>query len=171
MTIEVVEHSPQWSKLFTIEEKHIESILGECLIATHHIGSTSVSSLMAKPIIDILLIVRDIEEIDSYDSGFEALGYECMGEFGIANRRYFRKGGEHRSHHIHAFDIHSSHEITRHLAFRDYLRSHPDVRDAYGALKSKLALAFRHDNDGYCDGKDEFVKQTERDALIWYFSR
>lgn len=96
----------------------------------------------------------------------ERLGYEVMGEFGIPGRRYFRKGGFNRTHHVHAFKTGDA-NIHRHLAFRDYLNSFPDVRREYAALKEKLALRFSEGIDGYSDGKDAFVKLHEANALAW----
>lgn len=62
-------------------------------------------------------------------------------------------------------------EIVRHLAVRDYLRTHTAAANAYGELKTALAGAFPYDNDGYCDGKDAFVKRLEQDALAWYMEK
>ena len=75
--------------------------------------------LKAKPVIDILPVVRDLEAVDALNRRFEAAGYECMGEFGIKGRRYYRKGGEERTHQIHIFAAANGKEIRRHLAFRD----------------------------------------------------
>lgn len=169
MKIVVVEYDPMWKEKYETEAARLREILKDILISIDHIGSTSVEGLTAKPIIDILPVVTDIERVDDYNAEFEALGYECMGEYGIPGRRYFRKGGEeHRAFHIHIFGQDSIHDIRRHLAVRDYLRSHKEVADAYGDLKKKLALQFPNDIDGYCDGKDAFVKNLEKKALAWY---
>lgn len=169
MKIEVVEYDPIWKVKYETEAARLKEILKDILISIDHIGSTSVEGLAAKPIIDILPVVSDIIRVDDYNAEFEALGYECMGEFGIPGRRYFRKGGEeHRAFHIHIFGRDSIHDISRHLAVRDFLRTHKEVADDYGDLKKKLALRFREDIDGYCDGKDAFVKNLEKNALTWY---
>lgn len=96
------------------------------------------------------------------------LGYECMGEFGISGRRYFRKGGTNRTHHIHVFQIDNKKDIDRHLAVRDYLRSHPEAAEQYGNLKEDLANQFPKDIEAYMDGKEAFVTELERTALEWY---
>ena len=145
----------------------IKKILGENCTAIHHIGSTSVTGLAAKPIIDIMPVVRKLEAVDKSASAFEKLGYEYMGEFGISGRRYLRKGGEERTHQIHIFSEDNTVDIERHLAVRDYLRTHKDVCDEYAALKKELARKYPYDIDGYCDGKDEFVRQMEQKALKW----
>ena len=99
------------------------------------------------------------------------LGYECMGEFGIPGRRYFRKGGENRTHQIHVFAEADGRNVARHLAVRDYLRAHPQRAREYGALKAALAARYPEDIGAYCDGKDAFVRALERDALIWQRGR
>ena len=104
MKVEVVKYRPEWAEEFEREAEKIKEILGENLLAIHHIGSTAVAGLAAKPIIDILPVVKDIRKAEEQNAAFEALGYECMGEFGIAGRRYFRKGREKRTHHLHLFE-------------------------------------------------------------------
>lgn len=165
--IVVVPYDPSWPKQFQREAVQLKALLGDNLIALHHIGSTAVPGLQAKPVIDMLAVVGSLAEAEKCYPGFEALGYECMGEFGIPGRRFFRKGGDNRTHHIHMFTPESDLDIRRHLAVRDYLRSHPEEAAAYGALKEWVAREHPWDNDGYCDGKDEFVKALEQRALRW----
>lgn len=168
MKVEVVEYKREWPILFREEAEKIKRILGNELIDIYHIGSTAVENLKAKPIIDIMPVVRDIAKVDSYNKEFEKLGYEPKGEYGIGGRRYFRKGLEVRTHHVHIFQISNSKDIERHLAVRDYLRTHPEDVFEYGQLKSKLATLYPSDIEAYCDGKDAFVKELERKALKWY---
>ena len=109
-----------------MRRRQIARILGNELVAIYHIGSTSVPGLAAKPVIDIMPTVRSIEAIDRFDAWFEVLGYECMGEFGIPGRRYYRKGGEEKdTPGTHFRPEQCPRHRTRHLAFRDYLRAHP----------------------------------------------
>ena len=171
MKVEVVEYDKQWPALFEIEALKIKGILGDELIAIYHIGSTAVENLRSKPIIDIMAVVRDITKVDNYNKEFKKLGYEPKGEFGIAGRRYFRKGLTIRTHHVHIFEISINKDIERHLAVRDYLRTHPQDAYEYGQLKSKLAALYPSDIEAYCAGKDAFVKELERKALKWYLNR
>ncbi len=168
MIVKVVEYNPQWIELYEIEKREILNFLGDTLVAIHHIGSTAVKGLKSKPIIDIIIVIEKIEELDYFNVEFEKLGYECMGEFGMSGRRYFRKGGDNRTHQIHAFGVKSKFDIDRHLAVRNYLREFPDVANEYGELKEKVASQNQQDIDGYCDGKDKFVKELEAKALNWY---
>lgn len=166
--ITVVPYQSHWEALYRQEAEAVRSILGEELISIHHIGSTAVPGLAAKPIIDMMAVVRQIDRMDFFRSQFQALGYEYMGEFGIPGRRYLRKGGEERTHQIHIFSQKDQPQVHRHLAFRDYLRACPHRAARYAALKKQLAKEHPWDIDGYCDGKDAFVKETERLALEWY---
>ena len=165
MHVRVVLYRPEWPLLFAQEAEKIGKAFGAELLAVHHIGSTSVEGLAAKPIIDILAVVRDVNAIDAFAPAMEALGYEAMGEFGIPGRRYYRKGGENRTHQIHAFSEED------HLAVRDYLRAHPKEAKLYGDLKQRLAQQFPEDIERYCDGKDAFVKALEKRAYAWYFTK
>lgn len=165
--IEVVDYRPEWDTMFKVESKKIKKILGKNCVGVYHIGSTSVKGLPAKPIIDIMPVVKDISLVDAHNGEFEALGYECRGEFGILGRRFFAKGGDNRTHHIHIFEQSNQTDIQRHIAVRDYLNAHSDTAAEYAALKKKLAAEFPFDNDGYCDGKEEYMKSLEEKALHW----
>ncbi len=170
MHVVITAYDAKWPALFDEEAAKIQAILGKECIDIHHIGSTAVKGLKAKPIIDIMPVVTHIEKVDAYNLAFSQLGYACMGEFGITNRRYFRKRDDCRTHHVHIFDVHQQQNILRHLAFRDYLRAHPLAAEAYGQLKERLACMFPNDIEAYCDGKDAFVKDLEQKALAWYQS-
>lgn len=165
--IVVTEYSPEWAAEFERESEMIKNILKDNCVAIHHIGSTAVAGLKAKPIIDMMPIVADLRKVDALASEFEKIGYEYLGEFGIAGRRYLRKGGAERTHQIHIFEATNHADIERHLAVRDYLRAHNEAAEEYGNLKETLARKFPYDIDAYCDGKDEFVKKLEKTALEW----
>ena len=101
--IVVTAYSPEWAAEFERESEMIKNILKDNCVAVHHIGSTAVAGLKAKPIIDMMPIVADLRKVDELASEFEKIGYEYLGEFGIAGRRYLRKGGAERTHQIHVF--------------------------------------------------------------------
>jgi len=165
--VEVCSYNELWPHLFKEEANHLQQIYRDELVDIYHIGSSSVPGLSAKPIIDIMPVVRDITKVDKYNEAMQEIGYIAKGENGIAGRRYFQKGGDQRTHHIHIYQQ-GSHEIIRHLAFRDYLKVHPEVSRQYGALKEGLASQFPYDIDSYINGKDRFVKELEVRALEWY---
>ncbi len=159
--IEVIDYDPVWREKFEAERKMLGQILSDVAIKIHHIGSTAVPGLAAKPIIDILMEVTSLEALDRLNPQMISKGYEPRGEYGIAGRRYFIKGGEDRTHHIHAF-ARGDFNLVRHLAFRDYLRIHPRIAWEYGELKKKIAKNCRNNMERYCNGKDDFVKKSRR---------
>jgi GrpB-like predicted nucleotidyltransferase (UPF0157 family) len=166
--VQVVEHDPIWKDAFDAEADKIAHALGDLVVRIHHIGSTAIPGIHAKPIIDILLEVDDITLLDDRSSAIEQLGYEGMGEFGIPGRRYFRKDNSLgiRTHQIHTFQAGSS-EVDRHLAFRDYMIAHPKEARAYADLKRKLAMQHPEDIEAYMDGKDPYIKEHEAKAIEW----
>lgn len=168
MEIELAIFSRKWNELFEQESNWIqENVLHkENLVSIFHIGSTSVPGIKAKPIIDILLIVEDVQVLDQEQDVFEAAGYDYLGEFGLPGRRYIRKGKAKHTHHIHAYQFDNSHEIQRHLAFRDYLRKYRETAREYEALKVELAALYPNNRKAYSNGKDAFVKEVEKRALI-----
>jgi GrpB-like predicted nucleotidyltransferase (UPF0157 family) len=89
--VEVVPHDPKWRSAFEVESNQVAEALGENVVAVHHIGSTAIPGIYAKPIIDLLVEVKDIVQVDRQSLSMQALGYEVMGEYGIPGRRYFRK--------------------------------------------------------------------------------
>ena len=170
--VKVVPHNPQWRDAFEAEAKQVAAALGENVVAIHHIGSTAIPDIYAKPVVDLLVEVRDITEVDGRSSAMESLGYEVMGEYGIPGRRYFRKDSREgvRTHNIHAFEAGSA-EVERHLAFRDYMIAHPGDAQRYSELKRKLAEEHPQSMDGYMDGKDGFIKEIDRRASRWRTSQ
>jgi len=163
----VVPHDACWSRLCQEEADELAEIFGEEVVTIHHIGSTAIPGIYAKPIIDILVEVQDIARIDAFNRAMVERGYVPKGEFGIRGRRYFIKGTEERrTRHIHVFQTGDA-EVERHLAFRDYLRVHPEEARAYSRLKRDLVGRFPHDIESYMDGKNDWIKETERKAKAW----
>ncbi|CAH0347315.1 GrpB family protein [Bacillus sp. CECT 9360] len=168
MNVIVSGYDVRWPGEFEEEAARLRGIFKEELVAIHHFGSTSVPGLKAKPVIDMMPLVKNIETVDLYNDKMIALGYEPLGEYGIEGRRFYRKGGDRRTHHVHIFQFDYEKEITRHLAVRDYLRSHPEEASKYGALKEQLANQFCDDMEAYINGKDQFVQELEKKALEWW---
>lgn len=158
--VEVVAYDPQWPIMFASEAKLIKQAFGSICLAIHHIGSTSVPGLCAKPIIDMLPVVDNILAVDECIATMESLGYDSKGENGIAFRRFFQKGREVRTHNVHVYER-GDPEIERYLKFRDWLRTHDNDVQAYAKLKLELAQKFPDDIQRYCDGKDSFVASID----------
>jgi GrpB-like predicted nucleotidyltransferase (UPF0157 family) len=144
-------------------------VLNSCLVAVHHIGSTSVPALAAKPIIDLMPLVTDLADLDRERRRVEALGYDWYGELGIPGRRYCTLTDEAgiRIVHLHFFNADSPH-AERHIAFRDYLRAHPDAASAYEKEKRRARDLHPNDSHAYTDEKAAWIRATEAKALVWF---
>lgn len=164
--VEVVPYNHQWPQIFEEEAGKIKTIMNENVVGIEHMGSTSIPGMSAKPVIDILVEVNSIEKVDLYKVEMIELGYDPKGENGIPNRRYFSKGGDNRTHHVHIYQT-GNPEIARHLQFRDYLTAHPEDAILYSELKQSLAKQFPADIDQYILGKDALVKELDEKAKLW----
>jgi len=162
--IEIAPYDPAWPDAFERERAAILGALGDLVFAIEHVGSTAVPGLGAKPIIDIMIGLRDLAGHARCVAPLQSLGYEHKGEFGIPGRHYFRKlvGGT-RTHQLHMVE-HCSSFWVRHLLFRDYLRRSPDEAAAYERLKRGLAGRFGGDVEGYTEAKTEFIRSAEPKA-------
>ena len=155
-----------WPLLAADRIKALE-VLGGLLVDVHHIGSTSVPGLAAKPILDLLAIVTDLPGLDGARVRVERLGYVWWGEYGIEGRRYCTlDAGGARLVQLHCF-AESSPEIARHLAFRDYLRDFPEVAAAYELEKRRARDLHPSDSHAYGQEKAAWIAKFERVALIW----
>ncbi|GAA3347787.1 hypothetical protein GCM10017717_22800 [Deinococcus persicinus] len=96
-------YNEQWIQLFMEEAEKLNFIFKNEIIDIYHIGSTSVPGLKSKPIIDILPVVKDIHHVDNFNLEMQKIGYVAKGENGITQRRYFQKGGDNRTHHVHFY--------------------------------------------------------------------
>jgi GrpB-like predicted nucleotidyltransferase (UPF0157 family) len=168
MDVVVVPPDPLWQTKFSRESIGVLHALGITAIAIHHIGSTSIPGIYAKPIVDMLLEVDTLENLEARQEALTVLGYEAMGEFGISGRRHYRKcnASRVRAFHLHAYAAGSPH-IERHLAFRDYMTLHRDLAAEYSELKQRLAYEHAHSIEEYQNGKDAFIREAERQALQW----
>ena len=164
----LAEYDGEWPAEFAREATAIRAALVDLEIELHHIGSTAVGGLSAKPVIDILLIVSSLAVLDTSADRLVRLGYEGRGEFGVPGRRFFQKTRDDgvRTHQIHAYAAGDG-AIRRHLDFRDFLKTHQIVADAYGRLKAELAERHGHDVEAYAEGKTTFVREVERIAAEW----
>ncbi|WP_330577918.1 GrpB family protein [Alkaliphilus pronyensis] len=164
--IEVVPYNPHWVEEFQKESKKLFRILSKEAIEIHHIGSTSIPGISAKPVIDIMIVVKDINKIDEYNNELEELGYIPKGEYGIKGRRFFLKGLYNRTHHLHVFEK-GNQEVAKHLNFKSYMICHPNEAKEYEELKKELAQKHKYDNVAYCKGKDAFIKNIDEKAGEW----
>jgi len=161
----VVDYDANWPIQYEHEKIQILHVLGKTVANIQHIGSTSVLGLAAKPVIDILLGLKQVAPSLPQISGLETLGYLYCGELGIPGRHYFRCGMP-RTHQIHLVQV-DSEFWKSHILFRDFLRAHPDAAQQYETLKRKLAVEFRYDRERYTDSKAPLIKQLLVQAMVW----
>ncbi|WNQ09642.1 GrpB family protein [Paenibacillus aurantius] len=166
MKVRLSEYSEDWVRLFQEEADFLKTIFKDEILQFEHFGSTSVPGLKAKPVIDMICIVKNINNIDSFNDKMHSLGYDVAGDWGIPGRRLFRKGGANRTHHIHFYQADNS-QIARHLIFRDYLRSHPEEVARYSRFKEELVQRFENTSE-YSPAKKAFVTEMEQLALTWF---
>jgi GrpB-like predicted nucleotidyltransferase (UPF0157 family) len=163
----VFPYNPAWPQQFEAESGVLQAIFGNEVVGIHHFGSTSIPGMSAKPIIDILVEVSEIERVDRFNEKMRETGYTPKGENGIMGRRYFVKGSEdlHVSH-VHCFQ--SGHwQIERCLNFRDYLMDHPSDAWSYSRLKEFLAEQFPENIDAYIEGKEPLCEEINAKARRW----
>jgi GrpB-like predicted nucleotidyltransferase (UPF0157 family) len=161
---------PDWARQFDLEKTRILQALGHAGLggvawAVHHIGSTAIPGIQAKPVLDILLEVFPAPLEEKHLEALGQLGYEYRGEAGIVGRQFFRTNP--RTRHLHAYKLDSS-EVHKHLLFRDYLRSHPEEARRYEALKLELASRFANDREAYTNGKDDLIRELLGNAERWW---
>ena len=158
--VEVVDYDQNWPRAYAEERDRIAAAIGEAIVAIEHVGGTAVPGLPAKPVIDLMVGVEDIERAGPAVAGLINLGYEYVPELEsqLPDRRYFRRGTP-ETHHVHMVPV-SSDYWAEHLLFRDYLRSHPLAAEEYGKLKRGLAGRFPFDRDAYRAGKVPFIEMV-----------
>jgi GrpB-like predicted nucleotidyltransferase (UPF0157 family) len=155
--VDVVPYDPRWPALFEVAAAEILTAVGPSIIAVHHVGSTSVPNLSAKPILDVLVSVPDFNAALQLVPAIEALGYVFRADEEIEDRHYFRRGNDKaRTHHLSLATPSSRHYIHT-IAFRDALRRDARLASDYADLKLDLARRFPRDRESYINGKTDFV--------------
>lgn len=164
---EVVSYNSCWPDLFTQEAEQIQDALGALINQIHHIGSTAIPNMPAKPIIDMLLECNDITEMENIKNKFQLLGYLYFSRQVVPHRSYFtRKYRDDIGFHLHFYER-GDPQVKLHVSFRDYLIAHPEDAQAYAKLKLQLAEQFKDDMSKFVAGKDSFVQQIDIKAKIW----
>lgn len=196
MKITFEKYNPFWKNQFESIKNELVQSIGFLNPKIEHIGSTSVEGLSAKPIIDIMIGVKDESELNKIPPLLQGKDYVYYQKYNedMPYRRFFIKltnqphnlvfpeiiyseseipeelhNHHHRIAHIHTIPVSSEHWL-RHIAFRDYLRTHPEIREEYQQLKEKLSTMEWLDGNDYNEGKDPFIKREEKKAVQWYLN-
>lgn len=160
--IVVVPYDEAWPSLYEEERARIERAIGPWVEEIEHVGSTAVPGLAAKPIIDIMVGVKSLEDSPILVERLVGIGYEYVPEFEqvLPFRRYFRKMREgRRTHQIHLVERSNAEWWDRHLLFRDYLQADPEIAGEYARLKYELSERCSEDREAYTDAKTEFISE------------
>ena len=163
-------YNPAWQRIYEEERQALVSTLGfytdgGVLWRIEHIGSTSVPGLLAKPCIDIMLDAVNLPPSTEVVASLKTLGYDYLGEHGLAGRHYFRKGPH--AVHLHMLD-HDTNHWENYLLFRNYLRANKDASVRYASTKLELAALYPNDRKAYTQGKTDILQTLGQEALAWH---
>ncbi len=158
--IVVEPYSETWEQAFLDIKAEIADALGALVIRIEHVGSTSVRGLSAKPIIDLDVVIQDRSSLSAAIAALERIGYRHEGDLGIPGREAFAYDGKEHlmEHHLYVCPEDSA-ELMRHVAFRDYLRMHPEAVRAYSRIKEEGARLYPYDREKYTEHKSAFIEK------------
>lgn len=160
----LTEPDPRWSAWYAKEEALLRSVLpADLALRIHHIGSTAIRGIWAKPIVDILVEAAPGADLSLADEPLTRAGFRCMSR--EAERRSYNKGYTPEGFAERVFHLHLVHAGDQpELLFCDYLNAHPETAQAYQALKLSLWKQYEHDRDGYTGAKGDFVREVLQSA-------
>ena len=171
--VRLLPHDPCWPGSAAVEAELVGRAVGPTLLTVHHVSSTAIPGIHAKPILDLMPVVRELAALDGRHHDRETSGYESWGELALPGRRYYTKTDPvtgRRLIQLHCYEDGSS-EIVRHLAFRNYLRANPNMAADYDRVKVHCQRLHPDDSHAYGDCKGAWITAAEADALQWYRNR
>ena len=166
----VVPYDDDWIKLYESEKEILLSVFSSLLLDIQHFGSTAVKGMSAKPIIDVMAVVNEIETVDAYNKNMIANGYSVRGENGIPRRRYYvrlKEDSENHAAHIHIYEKGNPH-ITDELMFRNFLSIDIESFREYEKVKYEAAEKFRFSPGEYTEAKNNCVMTIMEKAKRYY---
>jgi GrpB-like predicted nucleotidyltransferase (UPF0157 family) len=156
--VRLSDHNSLWADLYRAEEECLRASIGDFIIDLQHIGSTAIRGIKAKPILDMLAGVAQLENALQCKAPLESIGYDYIARAGVANDYVFGKGLP-RTHYLHVVEY-GGEKWVNHLCFRDRLRNDPDLAQAYEKLKEELSRKFKDSHAKYHDGKSKFINEV-----------
>lgn len=150
-------YNPAWQKLYEKEKEMLLPLVKRFGLGIEHVGSTSIPGAKAKPIIDIAIGVKNLEDGKKFIKPLELLNYEYKHDAGVKGRHYFCKGGENETCHVHIEEFNGA-IWKNQVDFRNYLIKHKEALEEYNKLKESLAKEFKDDRREYTVQKEDFIK-------------
>lgn len=163
----IISYDPNWPILFSQESKKISDIIGDNILETHHIGSTSVIGMSGKPTVDILFVVKDVSKISAKIIDMKKIGYISLGSLNTRDSHLFEKEKNGNRTFIVHFYQKGHPEIRQILAIRDYLRNHENEAKNYSEIKLSLFQKFPYDYKQYRKLKDEYMESLKERVVLW----
>jgi len=152
----LVPHDDNWAIEYQITQNELREILGDNIIEICHVGSTAIKGIVAKPILDIAVVVKSIEAINF--AGMESVGYEYVGNrFDTGKYLFVRRNDNLSTHHIGCY-LEDNDDYNSTVVFCKYLNEHPESAKQYNDLKIELAAQYPDDRLAYTDAKSEFIE-------------
>ena len=162
--VKLVEYNPKWHLNFEKEAKKLRKVLGRDCVDVQHVGSTAIPGILAKPIVDIALIVPSLKKVRLYQEKLKDIGYELKKNDTRKERLFFTKGPESkRTHYLHIGEIGSGYAEDM-ILFRDYLHNHRNEAKKYLALKEMLAEKYRNTREIYTAKKSKLIEEVIKKA-------
>ena len=169
-TFVLSEYDPNWAKIFEDTAKLLRDIFGDELVRVHHIGSTSIPEMLAKPQVDLMMEVKNLDRVKDFYGEMEKAGFKPMG------RKYTRRSDDEyfvkdsingkRILSVHAFQE-GNNEIENILMFRDYLRENKEARNTYIKIKKELYKKYSNDYPAYGKGKFDIIAKLREESIEW----
>ena len=159
-TVKLVTHDPEWEQSFKEEDEKLRAVFGDLALTIEHVGSTAIPATLAKPILDIGVIVPSLKEAKNYKDKLKEIGYVLKENDSREERLFFTKGPEElRTHYLHIGEK-GSRYIEDMIRFKNYLNSHEEIAKQYSDLKEKLLDAYGGSREQYTEQKEELVKEV-----------